>query len=114
MAIISKQAIEVLDVQGAFLNGEFEDGEIIYMKVSQGFEKYYPKNVVLQLMKTIYGLIHTALAFWRKLVLAFLSIHFQRSKADPCLFFKWTNQGLVIWISFIDDMCGTGQKESLI
>ena len=65
-------------------------------------------------MKTIYGLIQAALAFWRKLVLAFLSIHFQRSKADPCLFFKWTNQGLVIWISFIDDMCGTGQKESLI
>ena len=92
VAIMAKWTIEVLDVQGAFLNGEFEDGEIIYMKVPQGFKKYYPGNVVLQLMKTIYGLIQAALAFWRKLVLAFLSIHFQRSKADPCLFFKWTNQ----------------------
>jgi hypothetical protein len=84
------------------------------MKVPQGFKRYYPGNVVLQLMKTIYGLIQAALAFWRKLVLAFLSILFQSSKADPFLFFKWTNQGLVMWISFIDDMCGSGQKDALI
>ena len=43
-------------VKGAFLNGEFHDGEEIYMKVPQGFEKYDEDNVVLKLNKTIYGL----------------------------------------------------------
>jgi hypothetical protein len=82
----------VVDVQGAFLNGEFEDGEQIYMTVPDGFKRYYdPKKYVLLLRRTLYGLIQAALAFWRKLVLAFLQMQFKRSKADPCLFYKRTD-----------------------
>lgn len=108
LAIMAHWAIYILDVRGAFLHGEFEDGEQIYMKVPQGFEKFYPGNVQLKLRKTLYGLIQAALAFWRKLVLVFISIGFKRSKADPCLFYKWTKEGLILWISFIDDLCGAG------
>ena len=38
---------ELLDVKGAFLHGIFEKGRKIYMTVPQGFEKFYPANVVL-------------------------------------------------------------------
>ena len=31
----------LMDVIGAFLNGEFEDGERVYIEVPQGFEKHY-------------------------------------------------------------------------
>ena len=55
----------VVDVKGAFLHGEFEDGEEIYMKVPKGFERYYAKDVVLKLLKCIYGLKQAAMAFWR-------------------------------------------------
>jgi len=47
---------EINDVKGAFLNGTFSQGEKLYMKVPQGFEKYYPENILLLLLKTIYGL----------------------------------------------------------
>jgi hypothetical protein len=85
----------LMDVHGAFLKGEFrDDGEIIYMKVPQGFEKLYPKNVTLLLLRTIYGLVQAALAFWRETVAAFGYMNYIRSKEDPCLNFKWTVQGL--------------------
>jgi hypothetical protein len=61
--------ILIIEVKGAFLFGVFAKGERIniYMEIPQGFEKYYPKNAVLLLLKTIYGLKQAALAFWREL-----------------------------------------------
>ncbi len=38
---------QIVDMKGAFLHGEFKDGEVIYMKVLHGFEKFYPDCVVL-------------------------------------------------------------------
>jgi hypothetical protein len=61
----------LLDVKGAFLCGNFENGEKIYMEVPQGFERFYAKNTVLLLLKTIYGLKQAALAFWRQLLKPF-------------------------------------------
>jgi hypothetical protein len=34
----------LMDVKGAFLTGEFGNGEKLYMDVPQGFEQYYPKG----------------------------------------------------------------------
>lgn len=53
----------LVDVKGAFLNGEFTNGEKIYMKVPKGMEKHYPPNVVLLLLKCLYGLKQAAMAF---------------------------------------------------
>lgn len=83
---------EVVDVRGAFLRGDFEDGEQIYLKVPQGFEKYYVQDVVLKLQKTIYGLKQAAMAFWHKLLEAMGTLKNERSKADPCMYFKWILQ----------------------
>jgi hypothetical protein len=69
-----------MDVHGAFLKGKFRDGEIIYMKVTQGFEKCYSKNVALLLLRTIYRLVQAALAFWTETVAAFDYMDYIRSK----------------------------------
>ena len=53
----------VLDVQGAFLNGRFDEGETLYMHVPEGFEGHYDTSVVLKLKRTIYGLKQAAFAF---------------------------------------------------
>jgi hypothetical protein len=48
---------EILDVQGAFLHGDFDYGKTIHMEVPQGFEKHYdPMYYVLLLLNTIYWL----------------------------------------------------------
>jgi hypothetical protein len=57
------------------------------MKVSEGFEKYYGKDVILLLLKTIYGLKQAAYAIRCILLKIFADLKYTRSKADPCLYF---------------------------
>jgi hypothetical protein len=104
---------ELLDVKGAFLHGVFEKGRKVYMEVPQGFEKYYPKNCVLLLLKTLYGTKQAAKAFWLKLLEALHGMGYKRSKADPCLYFTRTVCGLVIWLSWVDDCLICGPREQV-
>lgn len=67
LTIIFGWTAVLIDVQGAFLCGNFKDGEEIYMEVPEGFEKFYPSNVLLLLLQTIHGLRQAARAFWREL-----------------------------------------------
>ena len=37
-----------------------------------------------------------------------------QSKADPCLYYKWTDKwGLVIWLSWVDDLLICGPKDAV-
>jgi hypothetical protein len=96
---------EIVDMKGMFLHEEFEDSELIYMKVPRGFEKFYPDDVVLKLKKCIYGLKQSAMAFWHQLLLCMKSMGMMQSTADPCpcLYHKWEEEGLVLIVSRIDD-----------
>ena len=104
---------EILDVKGAFFHGQFEEHQQLYMEVPEGFEKFYdPTKYVLLLLATIYGLRNAAMAFWKESSTYVKSMSYQRSKADPCLYFKWTTYGLVLWLSWIDDFFFTGPEEA--
>jgi len=106
--IMARFSAELLDVRGAFLLGEFGKEEHLYMEVPEGFEKFYPFGTVLLLLKTIYGLKQAAYAFWRQLVEAFWAMKYMRSAGDPCLYYKWVEGSLVLWMSWVDDcfVCG--------
>ena len=102
------------DVKGAFLMGLFENGEKIYTPVPQGFEKHYPEGAYWLLLKTVYGLKQAAKMFWKMLLKAMRSMNFEKSWADPCLYHKWTDDGLVLWLSWIDDCLCVGSKENVV
>ena len=105
---------EILDIQGAFLHGLFKDNEQLFMEIPEGFEKYYnPNTELLLLLRTIYGLKNAAMAFWKELLKCFKSMGYEKSSADPCLYYKWTNKGPVLWISWIDDCFVIGPKEQI-
>ena len=91
MIMASMLAHHVVDVKGAILHGEFEDGEIIHMKVPQGFKKHFPEGSVLLLLKCLYGLNQAAKVFWRQLLHAATAMGLKGSTADLCLYFKWVN-----------------------
>ena len=44
------------DVKGDFLHGEFSNEKPMFIEVPKGWEKFYPKNFVLELLATLYGL----------------------------------------------------------
>ena len=60
------------------------------MEIPQGWEDHYPKNAVLRMNKTLYGLKQAAMAFWRELLKCMKSMNIDHSVAGPCVYFKWT------------------------
>jgi hypothetical protein len=102
--IMAGWAGKLLDAKGAFLHGDFEEGEEACLKIPEGFEKHYnPALHVVLLLKRFHGWKQAARAFWNKLLKAFQNMGFARSKADPCLCWDWTVNGLVLWMSWIDN-----------
>ena len=95
--IMANYSAYIVDIKGAFLHGEFDNGEILYSKIPEGFrEDYNPKEYCWLLERTAYGLKQAARSFWNKLLEAMRKLGFQRSLCDPCVYYKWTNKGLVI------------------
>ncbi len=102
LMLASSSIAHVVDVKGAFLYGKFSNGEKIHIKIPLGFEEYYNKDKVLLLNKCLYGLKQAAMAFYRKLLAATSNIGLKCSSADPCLYYKWEGERVVIMISWID------------
>ena len=65
-------------------------------------------------MKTLYGTKQASLQYWRKSNEAFQAMNYERSKADACLHFTWTETGhLNIWVKWVDDNFCVGIKEQV-
>ncbi len=78
-------------------------------------EDCYGHNVYLLLLHTIYGLKQAAYQFWIFLLAIVHKLHHKQSKADPCLYFHWTDTGaLLIWFSWVDDCFITGPEDELL
>jgi Reverse transcriptase (RNA-dependent DNA polymerase) len=58
--------IHQVDIKGAYLNGEFEEGEIIYMCLPPGIHLTNDKTLVLRLLKPIYGLHQSGRHWYHK------------------------------------------------
>ena len=91
------------DAHGAFLIGEFEEEEELLMEISRGFESKYAKYAYIRLRNTIYGLKQATLMFWKLLSKCMRSMKFDKSWVDPCMYYKETENGLVLWLSWIKD-----------
>jgi len=101
----------LVDVRGAFLLGDWESDRQVYMEIPKGWSKFYEPGHVLFLLKTIYGARQSAKRFWLLLLKVMDDMHFARSQADPCLYYKWDAKfGLLIIISWVDDLAILGTR----
>ena len=106
---------EIIDVKGAFLKASFDPKHKVYMEIPKGFKKFYPKNMLLLLKKTLYGVKNAAKAFWLVLLNIMASIGLLCSTADPCLYYTWDAvYGLIIILSWIDDLLIFGKHEGVL
>ena len=46
--------------------------------------------------------------FWKLLLMIMRSIKCEKRKVGLCLYFKWTENGLLIWLLWIDDCLCVG------
>ena len=74
------------------------------MKQPEGFEEPGSKELVCHLRKSLYGLKQSSRCWYEELKQHLVDMGFTISLADPCVFYKWTNNDLAIIGVYVDDL----------
>ena len=94
--------IHQMDVKTAFLHGHLE--ETIYMKQPEGFEVPGKETMVCKLKRSLYGLKQSSRCWFVELKKYLVSLGYEQSKADPCVFLRWENGNLSVNTIYVDDI----------
>jgi hypothetical protein len=116
----------LVDVNGAFLLGGFEPDQVtkrprkLYMGIPEGFAKFLPESCrpacewLWELLATLYGTKQAAKCFWLILVGLMKKMKFRLNRVDPCVYFQWSEEGLLIWLSWVDDCLHVGPNKEAV
>jgi hypothetical protein len=103
IATILDMEVHQMDVATAFLNGDIDIEEPIYMEQPEGFHKGKP-NMVCRLLKSLYGL-KQAPRIWYTLLHKFLtSLGFQRCDKEYCIYVFKQDDLLAFIAVYVDDI----------
>ncbi|UYV78997.1 hypothetical protein LAZ67_17000580, partial [Cordylochernes scorpioides] len=111
LAIAANEDLKLVqfDIKTAFLYGDLQDQ--IYIKQPEGFNN--GTDLVWKLKKSLYGLKQSPRCWNHKIVNFMKERCLKESTADPCLFFRKTNDHLLIIAIYVDDgiIAGTNEQE---
>ena len=94
--------IHQMDVKTAFLNGIIQ--EEIYIEQPQGFEIHDRETHVCRLKKALYALKQAPRAWYSRIDSYLLSMGFQKSEADPNLYFIMVRNDPLVLLLYVDDL----------
>jgi hypothetical protein len=77
-----------VDIKGAYLNGELNDNEVLYMYHPPGYKPRDTGTCILCLRKTLYGLKQSGRHWYQKLFSIFDSLKFSKCSVDQAIFYK--------------------------
>ncbi|OJT15351.1 Retrovirus-related Pol polyprotein from transposon TNT 1-94, partial [Trametes pubescens] len=107
LAFAARHDFEVhqVDVKSAYLNGEFEDNEVIWMAVPPGSNLTNDKTLVLRLLRPLYGLKQSA-RHWHKKLLHVLceKLRMAQSDVDQAVFYRAEGTDLIVIVVHVDDL----------
>jgi hypothetical protein len=86
----------IIDIEGASLQGQLQNDEQIFMKIPNGFQKFYPSYVMLKLLRTLCGLAQSAIKFWCECRMEMDAMDMAKNALDPCLFYQWIDGQLIV------------------
>jgi hypothetical protein len=109
--IVWKLVSRLIDVETAFLHGELAEGEEIYMECPDGMSR--EEWECLMLLKTIYGPVQAARAFFKRYLKVLQTCGFHQSPADPCLMVRRNKLGVVYMALHVDDCSGLGHPKAV-
>ena len=104
--------IESFDFNGAYLNGELDAKEQIFMQAPPGYES--DPRVVKRLLKSLYGLKQAGRRWYETLTRALKSLGFRASVADPGVFIARASGQILILAVHVDDCVLTGSSSDQI
>ena len=85
----------MFDFHSAYLSGVLDDGEMIYMEQPPYHEVVSRSHYVVKLCKSLYGLKQAGRKWYDMLCGSLAIIGFQKSMADPAVFFIHTGSDVV-------------------
>ena len=106
--------IFMFNFHSAYLNGVLDDSEIIYMEQPPYHEVASHSRYVVKLCKSLYGLKQAGRKWYDMLCGGLADIGFQKSVADPAVFFIHTGSNIVFLFIHVDDTTMTGSSMDLI
>ena len=111
LMMVFKLFATIVDIETAFLYGEFNPGEEIYMNCPEGLE--HADDECLQLCKTIYGLVQASRQYYLKFISVLKKLGFEGGQVDPCLMVRRDETGLIFIAIYVDDCLMVGDKEAV-
>jgi hypothetical protein len=97
-----------MDVKNSFLNGVIE--EEVYIEQPEDFEVRDRDTYVCRLRRSLYGLKQTSQAWYSRIDSYLREMGFQRSEADPNLYFL-AGKVPLIHVLYVDDLFVTGDEQ---
>ena len=104
----------MFDFHSAYLNGVLDDDETIYMEQVPYHEVASHSHYVVKLCKSLYGLKQAGRKWYDTLCGSLVIIGFQKSMADPAVFFVHTGSNIVFLFIHVDNTTMTGSSMDLI
>jgi len=77
-----------IDIKGAYLNGELNANEVLYMYHPPGYKVPNAGTHVLCLIKTLYGLKQSGHRWYQKLTSVFIKLGFKQCAVDQAVYYR--------------------------
>ena len=91
-----------MDLKSAFLNGELK--EKVYIEQPKGCPIIDDKDIVCRLRKELYGLKQAPRTWYTRLDKHLTNLGYRKGMADNNLYWKETDDGLMILVIFVDNI----------
>ena len=106
--------INMFNFHSAYLNGVLSDRETIFMEQPPHHEVADRSHYVVKLRKSLYGLKQAGRKWYNTLCGVLIDIEFQKSAANPAVFYVCVEGDIVILFIHMDDTMMTRSSPSLI
>jgi hypothetical protein len=114
IAARNNEPIDMFDFHSAFLNGELDDDEEIFMEQPPDYEESDRRKYCVKLFKSIYGLKQAGRKWYEVVCRTLANFGFTKCEADPAVFFIHSNNNIIILAIHVDDCTITGTCTNLI
>ena len=99
---------QLIDVENGFLYGTLDKD--IFMEIPDGMK--VEKGKCLRLKKYIYRIIQASLVWWKTFLKHLINKNFKLSQAKSCLFVQTDENGICIFVLYVNDAFILGNKEA--
>jgi hypothetical protein len=106
--------IDVFNFHGAYLNGELDEGEDVYMEQPPEYEMADRRTFVLKLQKALYGLKQGGQKWYNTLCRTLTKLGLKRAEADCGVFYAHIGGDIILLAIHVNDCVLTGNSVALL